>query len=298
MQHELLSVLQVPERSLTRVNTENSDDRQQDGRNAEGRRSGTEGGSPPKTEAAAPAETEAKAAPVAEAAAPAKAAARRATAAKKAPAKARAKAATPKAAATKATTTKAAPAKKTPARKAAPAKAAAKPAAKKAAPARTTVKAATASKPAAAPKAAAKKVAATAEAVAGTFQPDMFAALQESIEMVVETNRTAVESAMELQETTTSFVQSRLAASAAVVDRMGSAEGLTEIADLQREYAESAFEAWTTHFGVVSTTYQGRPGTRCRTGHPARQCRLGAGPRGTLVLIPEHSDLGRGLRVM
>lgn len=205
----------------------------------------------PKTETAAPAKAEAKAAPVAEEAAPVKAAA-------------------PKAATPKAATPKAAPAKKAPARKAAPAKTAARPAAKKAAPAKATAKAApakttAASKPAAAPKArpakaapkaAPKKVAATAETVASVFQPDMFAALRESIDMVVETNRTAVETAMELQETTTSFVQSRLAAGAAVVDRIGNAEGLTEIADLQREYAESAFAAWSTHFGVVSTTYQ------------------------------------------
>ncbi len=194
----------------------------------------------------------AKAAPVSEQPAPAKAAAPKAAPAKKAPARA----AAPKAAASKA-----APAKKTPARK---------PATKKAAPAKVEAKAApakaaTTGKPAVARKATAakpatvaapKKVAATAETVASAFQPDMFAALRDSIEIVVETNRTAVETAMELQETTTSFVQGRLAASAAVVDRIGSAEGLTEIADLQREYAESAFEAWSTHFGVVSTTYQ------------------------------------------
>jgi len=188
----------------------------------------------PKAEAAPKTETveAAKAAPVSEQPAPAKAAAPKAAPAKKAPAR-------------KPATKKAAPAKVE--AKAAPAKAA------------TTSKPAVARKAAAAKPAtvaAPKKVAATAETVASAFQPDMFAALRDSIEIVVETNRTAVETAMELQETTTSFVQSRLAASAAVVDRIGSAEGLTEIADLQREYAESAFEAWSTHFGVVSTTYQ------------------------------------------
>lgn len=204
----------------------------------------------PKTETTAPAKTEAKAAPVAEAAAPVKAEAPKAAPAKKAPAKAAAKAAAPKAA----------PAKMAPARKVATAKPVAKKAVPekataKAAPAKTVAKAATASKPAAA-KAAPKKVAATAEAVASAFQPDMFAALRDSIEVVVETNRTAVETAMELQETTTSFMQSRLAASAAVVDRIGCAGDLTEIADLQREYAQSAFEAWTTHFSVLGTTCQ------------------------------------------
>ena len=197
----------------------------------------------PKVETAPKAETveATTAAPVAEAAAPVKAAAPKAAPAKKAAPKVATKAATPKAA----------PAKKAPA----PKVATAKPAAKKAAPAKPTAKMATASKPAAA-KAAPKKVAATAETVASAFQPDMFAALRDSIDVVVETNRTAVETAMELQETTTSFVQSRLAASAAVVDRIGSAGDLTEIADLQREYAESAFEAWTTHFSVLSTTCQ------------------------------------------
>ena len=198
----------------------------------------------PKTETAAPATTEAKAEP-------AKAAAPKPAAAKAAPAK-------------KAPARKAAPAKKpaTVAKKAAPAKAAApkaatpKATAPKAAARKATSPKPTAAKKPAAAKAAPKQAAATAEAVASTFQPDMFAALRESIGIVVETNRTAVETAMELQETTTSFVQSRLAANAAVVDRIGSAADLTEIADLQREYAETAFEAWSTHLGVVSTTYQ------------------------------------------
>lgn len=194
----------------------------------------------PKTETAAPATTEARAEP-AKAAAP-KPAAAKAAPAKKAPARKAAPAKKPAAVAGKAA----------PAKAAAPKAAAPKTSARKAASPKPTA----AKKPATAAKAAPKQAAATAEAVAGTFQPDMFAALRESIGIVVETNRTAVETAMELQETTTSFVQSRLAANAAVVDRIGSAADLTEIADLQREYAETAFEAWSTHFGVVSTTYQ------------------------------------------
>ena len=173
--------------------------------------------------------------------------------------------------AAKAPAAKAAPAKAAPA-KAAPAKAATetkKPAAtaRKTAPAKATVAKATVAKPVAAKKVAApakaaakattraeapKKVAAAATAL----QPDVFAAVREGFEIVVETNRTAVETAMELQETTSSFMQGRLAASADAVDRIGHAEDLTELAGLQREYAETAFEAWSTHLAVVSTTYQ------------------------------------------
>ncbi len=51
-------------------------------------------------------------------------------------------------------------------------------------------------------------------------------------------------------------MQSRIAASTAIVDRIGNAEDLTDIADVQREYAETALEAWTTHMDVVSTACQ------------------------------------------
>ncbi|MDF1721472.1 MAG: hypothetical protein P1U65_12420 [Minwuia sp.] len=161
---------------------------------------------------------------------------------------------------------KAAPAKKAAAPKAATAKASPKKTAaapkapvKKAAPARKPAVAAKAAAPkATAPKAVPAKVAkpVLAAAPAELLSTDLFTVVREGIDVVAETNRTAVETALQLQETTSTFVQGRMAANAAIVDRIGNADGVTDLATVQREYAENALEAWTTHMDVVSTACQ------------------------------------------